>query len=73
VFLHDSLHTVRNMLFEMETVWPRLHPGGIMIIDDVNTSGFRDFARKVHPDQSGVFRSADGPWMCGDLRKNPAG
>lgn len=73
LFLHDSLHTVRNMRFEMETVWPRLRPGGLMVIDDVNTSGFRHVARKVHPYQSGVFRSADGPWMFGVLRKSPVG
>jgi predicted O-methyltransferase YrrM len=73
LFLHDSLHTVRNMHFEMETVWSRLRPGGLMIIDDVNTSSFRDFARKVDPYLSGVFRSADGPWMFGAVRKSRAG
>lgn len=72
VFLHDSLHTVRNMLFEMETVWPRLRPGGLMFIDDVDKSAFRDFVHKVRPEQSMVFRSADGPWMFGVLRKSSA-
>jgi predicted O-methyltransferase YrrM len=71
LFLHDSLHTVRNMLFEMETVWPRLRPGGLMVIDDVDKSAFRDFVRKVRPHHSTVFRSADGPWMTGILQKNP--
>lgn len=72
LFLHDSLHTVRNMNFEMKTVWARLHPGGLMIIDDVNTSSFRDFARKTDPYPSEVFRSADGPWMFGAIRKGRA-
>ena len=27
IFVHDSLHTVRNMRFEMETVWPALRNG----------------------------------------------
>lgn len=72
LFLHDSLHTVRNMRFEMETVWPLLRPGGFMFIDDVDKSAFRDFVRHVNPHQWGVFRSADGPWMFGILRKSPA-
>ncbi len=70
LFLHDSLHTVRNMLFEMETVWPHLRPGGFMFVDDVDKSAFRDFVRKVGPQQWGVFRSADGPWKFGILRKS---
>jgi predicted O-methyltransferase YrrM len=35
VFLHDSLHTNRNMRREFETVWPRLRTGGVIIADDV--------------------------------------
>lgn len=73
LFLHDSLHTVRNMRFEMEAVWPRLRPGGLMLVDDVDKSAFRDFARKVAPHQSMVCRSADGPWMFGVVKKDVAG
>lgn len=36
LFVHDSLHTYRNMLREFETVWPRLRPGGMIISDDVD-------------------------------------
>ena len=47
-FLHDSLHTGRNVRFELETVWPFLRPGGIIIADDVHeNSAFEDFA-KLH-------------------------
>ena len=35
VFLHDSLHTRRNMRREFETIWPRLRSGGILLADDV--------------------------------------
>jgi len=35
VFLHDSLHTRRNMRREFETVWSRLPTGGILLADDV--------------------------------------
>ncbi len=35
VFLHDSLHTTRNMRQEFDAVWPRLRSGGILLADDV--------------------------------------
>ncbi|MBA2345144.1 MAG: class I SAM-dependent methyltransferase [Rubrobacter sp.] len=35
VFLHDSLHTHRNMRREFEVAWPQLRPGGILLADDV--------------------------------------
>jgi predicted O-methyltransferase YrrM len=35
LFVHDSLHTYRNMRREFETVWPRLRTGGVMLADDV--------------------------------------
>jgi predicted O-methyltransferase YrrM len=35
VFVHDSLHTTRNMRREFETVWPRLREGGVILADDV--------------------------------------
>jgi predicted O-methyltransferase YrrM len=35
LFFHDSLHTREHMLFEFETVWPRLARGGVLASDDV--------------------------------------
>lgn len=35
VFIHDSLHTTRHMLFEYRHAWPRLRPGGVLISDDI--------------------------------------
>lgn len=35
LFVHDSLHTARNMRREFGLVWPRLRPGGALIADDV--------------------------------------
>ncbi len=73
MFVHDSLHTVRNMRFEMETVWPALRTGGLMLIDDVDNSAFRDFVSEARPDVSMVYRSADSVWMFGVLRKLGSG
>ena len=35
LFLHDSLHTYRNMRREFEMIWPRLRTGGVLLADDV--------------------------------------
>src|ERR671917_1921847 len=35
LFVHDSLHTYRNISREFEAVWPRLRAGGALIADDV--------------------------------------
>jgi predicted O-methyltransferase YrrM len=48
VFLHDSLHTYDNMLFEYRTAWPFLTPGGLFLSHDIGrNSAFFDFAREV--------------------------
>jgi hypothetical protein len=47
LFLHDSMHTTRNVLFELETVWPGLRPGGVILVDDIDLSrGFEEFTDK---------------------------
>lgn len=35
LFVHDSLHTRRNMRREFEEVWPHLRSGGVILADDV--------------------------------------
>ena len=61
IFLHDSLHTYRNMRFEYETVWPHLRPGGILISDDVALNqAFENFSLMGRPsflamDKSSLF------------------
>jgi hypothetical protein len=69
VFVHDSLHTARNMRFELRTVWPALRHGGLVLVDDVDNQAFRDFVDNSGGSLSAVIRSADGPWMFGVLRK----
>jgi Methyltransferase domain len=60
LFIHDSLHTARNTLFELEQVAPVLAPGGVMLVDDIKShTGFATFARR-HPEyQTIVCESLD--------------
>jgi hypothetical protein len=45
LFIHDSLHTYRNVTRELETVWPALT--GLMLCDDVDDNrAFVDFASR---------------------------
>lgn len=47
LFVHDSLHTRRNMRREFEAVWPHLRPGGILLADDVERNrAFMDLRQK---------------------------
>lgn len=44
IFLHDSLHTYEQMLFEFRWALQRLRPGGLILSDDINENfAFRDF------------------------------
>lgn len=49
LFFHDDLHTPDHMIWEYETVWPRLSPGGVLVSDDVNY-GWIEFCRKLGRD-----------------------
>jgi hypothetical protein len=69
LFIHDSRHTTRNVLFELSSAWPRLSPGGAALIDDVDLNdAVPAFLSKVgphdlliglseapHADRSGLF------------------
>ncbi len=51
IFLHDSLHTYRNMSFEFGIIWPALRESGVMIADDVTMNrAFEHFAAN-HPNR----------------------
>jgi hypothetical protein len=70
MFVHDSLHTARNMRFELRTVWPAVDRGGLVLVDDVDNQAFRDFVSEADGPPSVVMRSDDGPWMFGAVRKD---
>ena len=36
VFVHDSMHTTRNVHFELAHDWPALTPGGVVVADDID-------------------------------------
>jgi predicted O-methyltransferase YrrM len=47
LFIHDSLHTHRNMRREFDTAWPNLRPGGVVISDDIEgNAAFAELRRR---------------------------
>lgn len=62
-FLHDSRHRYSHQLWEFQTFWPRLSPGGILASHDVNlNASFVDFvsATYAHDSQGRTIKSATG-------------
>ncbi|HEC24065.1 MAG TPA: class I SAM-dependent methyltransferase [Chloroflexi bacterium] len=44
IFLHDSDHSYEHMMWEFETAWPFIRPGGVLLSDDIATnSAFAEF------------------------------
>jgi predicted O-methyltransferase YrrM len=52
VFLHDSLHTTRNMTFEFQAAWQKMNAGGVLLSDDIHMS--KTFARFISDKRIGL-------------------
>jgi predicted O-methyltransferase YrrM len=72
MFLHDSLHTYRNMKLEFATVWPKLAHGGVLISDDVEMNrAFQDFAAEHENAFSAITKEQQKDSMLGVIIKSP--
>jgi len=49
VFLHDSFHSARNLLFEWEAALPRLQRPGVLLADDVHRNAALTEFTRAHP------------------------
>ena len=73
LFIHDSLHTGRNTLFEIEHAWQVLRPGGAVLADDVYQSlAFSHFVQAARPQFSIIGANDDGSYRFGLAVKAPA-
>ena len=49
MFLHDSSHSYRHMLWEFRQFWPRLRDGGLLVSHDVQmNAAFLEFIAKAY-------------------------
>lgn len=73
LFVHDSLHTARNVSFELDTVWPTLPSGGVAVVDDIDRSlGFSRFTGRAAPVTWIAARHVVGDGLWGTAIKAPA-
>jgi hypothetical protein len=82
LFIHDSLHSERNVRFELDHALPALRPGGAVVVDDIDANyGLHSFtgatywcpyliceAEPVRPD----FRRFNEKGLFGIILKMPA-
>jgi Methyltransferase domain len=55
LFVHDSLHSERNVRFELDRAWASLKPGGAIVVDDVDANwGFHSFTQTFSGHQSAI-------------------
>jgi hypothetical protein len=71
LFIHDSVHTGRNVRFELDSVWPRLGAAGVALVDDLQqNAAFRRFAHE-HPEAKALVCDAtDGRSQFGCLLRS---
>lgn len=70
IFVHDSLHSEKNVRFELDAAWERLRPGGVVLVDDIHVNfGFHWFVHTARPAASfaapfsqAVSRSGEDMW-----------
>jgi predicted O-methyltransferase YrrM len=49
MFIHDSQHTFKNMLFEFKTAWPFVKKNGFLLSDDIlNNNAFHIFCSSIN-------------------------
>jgi predicted O-methyltransferase YrrM len=65
LFVHDSLHTRRNMSREFEAVWPRLREGGVLLADDVERNRAFGELRRNSPSLWRVVRDRERKPLSG--------
>lgn len=66
MFVHDSLHTYRNMMREFDSVFAHLSRPGIVIADDIDgNSAFAKFTERARPTYAGVTREPGKGRLCG--------
>jgi hypothetical protein len=58
IFIHDSLHSERNVGFDLDRAWPILRRGGAFVVDDIDVNGgFRSFTETVPGHRSTVCQA----------------
>jgi len=70
IFLHDSLHTYKNMSYEFGKAWPHIKKGGFLLSDDITSNNaFNDFCKSIKKEPTIMIQNKNPPSYLGILRK----
>ncbi len=70
LFVHDSMHSTRNVYWELSASWPALRRGGCAVVDDVEFNwGFERFLRDGGDRQPLFCMADDGQRLFAVARK----
>ncbi len=73
LFVHDSMHSTRNVHWELTRAWRALPPGGVVVVDDVDFNwGFEKFLHAGRDRQPLWCMADDGQRVFALARKAPA-
>lgn len=73
LFVHDSLHTYRNMAYELDLAWKHLSPGGFILADDPErNAAFWELSRR-EPELLRVIRDVEDDPLAGGAAKTTLG
>jgi predicted O-methyltransferase YrrM len=67
LFIHDSLHSNRNVTFELECAWRYLSAGGVIVVDDIDANPAFDTFTKAHPEHPSFVCTAEP--LSPDMRR----
>jgi len=55
IFLHDSLHTLEHVLFELKESYNYILKGGFLIVDDINVNWIGKINQEIKTEKSELF------------------
>jgi predicted O-methyltransferase YrrM len=69
LFVHDSSHTERNVLFELTRAWPALRRGAIVADDVHQSAAFEKFLATAAAESSSIVEADDASALIGIVLK----
>ena len=55
IFLHDSLHTLEHVLFELKESYNYIPKGGFLIVDDINVNWIKKINQEIRTEKFELF------------------
>ncbi|MDN5698625.1 MAG: class I SAM-dependent methyltransferase [Rubrobacter sp.] len=73
LFVHDSLHTYKNMAYELDLAWSHLPPGGVLLADDPERNAAFGELSGRKPELLRVIREIEDAPLAGPAARTTIG